>query len=175
MGIWFTSDTHFGHANIIKYCDRPYTSRSEMDEGLIANWNQVVSPNDNIYHLGDFTLGGEEQATAYFSRLNGKISVIPGGHDKQWMSKGEYISKSRHPVEVLSPLETIKVSIFGRSHLVVLCHYSMRVWDHSHYGSWHLYGHSHCGLSAHMKRMDVGIDCWNYFPVSLKQIAEEMV
>ena len=174
MSIWFTSDTHFGHANIIKYCDRPYTSLSEMDESLIENWNKVVRPNDSIYHLGDFTRGGQEEAMAYFSRLNGRIFVVPGGHDKQWMSKGEYISKSGHPVEILSPLETIKMSILGRSHLIVLCHYSMRVWDRSHYGSWHLYGHSHCGLPTHMKSMDVGIDCWNYFLVSLEKVAEKM-
>ena len=176
MSIWFTSDTHFGHANIIRYCDRPYTSPSEMDEALIKNWNQVVSPNDNIYHLGDFTLGGEEQAFAYFSRLNGKISVIPGGHDKKWVAKGEYISKSGNPIVILPPLETIKLHIPGvkRPQLMVLCHYAMRVWNLSHYGSWHLYGHSHCGLPAHLKSMDVGVDCWNYFPVTLEQITKKM-
>ncbi len=176
MSIWFTSDTHFGHANIIRYCDRPYTSLSEMDEGLIKNWNQVVHPNDNIYHLGDFILGGEEQASAYFSRLNGRISVVPGGHDKGWVSKREYVSKSGHPIVILPPLVTVKLNIprVNQSQLMVLCHYAMRVWDRSHYGSWHLYGHSHCGLPAHNKSLDVGIDCWNYFPVSLEKISGEI-
>ena len=174
MSNYFTSDTHFGHANIIKYCDRPYSSLSEMDENLVVNWNKVVRPNDSIYHLGDFTLGREEEARAYFSRLNGKISVIPGGHDKRWVSKGEYISKSGYPVVVLSPLETVKVNISGITQLIVLCHYAMLVWDRSHYGSWHLYGHTHCNLHPLPNSLDVGIDCWNYFPVSLEQVAEEM-
>ena len=176
MSIWFTSDTHFGHANIIQYCDRPYTSLSEMDEVLIANWNQVIQPNDILYHLGDFTLGGQEQATNYFARLNGKISVVPGGHDNKWVSKGIYTSKPGHPIVILPPLVTIKLPIpsVDQHQLVVLCHYAMRVWDRSHYGSWHLYGHSHCGLPPHPNSLDVGVDCWNYFPVSLEQISEEM-
>ncbi len=176
MSIWFTSDTHFGHANIIRYCDRPYSSLSEMDEALVAKWNQVVRPNDIVYHLGDFTLGKQEQAAAHFAHINGRISVIPGGHDKGWVSKGEYISKSGHPVVILPPLVTIKLPVPGvePSQMIVLCHYAMRVWDRSHYGSWHLYGHSHCNLPQHLKSLDVGIDCWNYFPVSLEQVAAQI-
>ena len=171
MSVWFTSDTHFGHANIIKYCDRPYSSLSEMDENLVANWNKVVRPNDILYHLGDFTLGGQEQATAYFSRLNGRISVIPGGHDKKWVSKGEYISKSGHPVVVLPPLLTIKLQASGveSPQIIVLCHYAMRVWDRSHYGSWHLYGHSHCNLPPMPNSLDVGIDCCAYLTIILRK------
>jgi calcineurin-like phosphoesterase family protein len=60
MSIWLTSDTCFGHANVIRYFDRTYTSLVEMDNALVANWNQTVCPNDTLYHLGDFTLGGEE-------------------------------------------------------------------------------------------------------------------
>ena len=176
MTTWFTSDTHFGHANVIRYCDRPYSSLSEMDDVLVANWNQVVRPNDIVYHLGDFTLGGQEQAKAYFARLNGRISVVPGGHDKGWVSKDEYISKSGQPVVILPPLVTIKLQIPGLSgsQIIVLYHYAMRVWDRSHYDSWHLYGHSHCNLPQYSKSLDVGVDCWHYFPVTLGQIAKEM-
>ena len=176
MSTWFTADTHFGHANVIRYCDRPYNSLSEMDNALVANWNQVIRPNNVVYHLGDFTLRGQKQANAYFSRLNGRISVVPGGHDKRWASKKEYRSKSGHPVVILPPLITIKLQIprLSQSQIIVLCHYAMRVWDRSHYGSWHLYGHSHCNLPKHLKSLDVGVDCWNYFPVSLEQVAGEI-
>ncbi len=53
--IWFTSDTHFGHANIIRFCDRPFKDIQEMNERLIANWNAVVRPGDSVYHMGDFS------------------------------------------------------------------------------------------------------------------------
>ena len=55
--VWVTSDTHFNHANIIKYCNRPFSSVEEMNETIIANWNKVVSEDDMVYHLGDFALG----------------------------------------------------------------------------------------------------------------------
>ena len=103
MSIWFTADTHFGHANVIAYCERPYQTVSEMDERLIESWNQAIRPDDMVNHLGDFTLGGQEQAGAYFARLNGKISIVPGGHDKHWISKGKYLSKSGHSAVILPP------------------------------------------------------------------------
>ena len=176
MSVWFTSDTHFGHANIIQFCDRPFSSVSDMDESLVKNWNQVVRPDDTVYHLGDFTLGRQEQAAAYFAHLNGRISVVPGGHDKQWAPKGVFLSKSGHPVVILPPLHTLKLSSAGRDkpHLIVLCHYAMRVWDRSHYGSWHLYGHSHGNLTPLPNSLDVGVDNWDYAPLSLGRVVNEI-
>ena len=72
MATWFTADTHFGHGNVIRYCERPFASVEEMDEVLIENWNYVIRPKDTIYHLGDFTLTGKEKANDYFSSLNGR-------------------------------------------------------------------------------------------------------
>ena len=172
MATWFTADSHFGHANIIRYCKRPFASVQEMDETLIKNWNLVIRHKDTVYHLGDFTLGDQEEANHYFSRLNGILSLIPGGHDKRWIQKGEYSSKSGYPITILPPLNTIKLSIpgLGQPQLVVLCHYSMRVWDRSHYGSWHLYGHSHGNLPPLKNSLDVGVDSWDYQPVSIETI-----
>lgn len=176
MTIWFTADTHFGHNNVIQYCHRPYQSISEMDEQLIKNWNQVVKPDEIIYHLGDFTLLGKEPAEGYLQQLNGKIHVIPGGHDHRWIGKDTYISGSGYPVQIMPPLQTIKVALpdSNESQLIVLCHYSLRVWDRSHYGSWHLYGHSHGGLPSLENSRDVGVDCWDYCPVSLEDINREI-
>jgi calcineurin-like phosphoesterase family protein len=175
MTIFFTADTHFGHENVIRFCNRPYSSASEMDKKLIENWNQSVDPNDIIYHLGDFTLLGKKQAKDYFQQLNGRIHVIPGGHDRRWIGKGTYRSGSGHTVSILPPLHTIKVSLpdSGQPQLIVLCHYSLRVWDRSHYGSWHLYGHSHGNLPPLENSLDVGVDCWDYSPVSLENINRE--
>lgn len=176
MKTWFTADTHFGHENVIRYCNRPFASASEMDERLIENWNQAVGPDDIIYHLGDFTLAGKKMARKYFQRLNGKIQVVPGGHDKRWLRKGTYHSLPGHSVSILPPLQTIKVSLpdTDQPQLIVLCHYSLRVWDRSHYGSWHLYGHSHGNLPPLEGSLDMGVDCWDYRPVSLETINREL-
>src|SRR5262245_45539090 len=85
--IFFTSDTHFGHTNILKYCRRPFPDVQAMDEALIARWNATVGPDDVIYHLGDFTLDGEAFARRILFRLNGQIRVLgyPWHHDKRWL------------------------------------------------------------------------------------------
>jgi len=177
MTTWFTADTHFGHTNVIRYCDRPFDSVQAMDETLIENWNQVVGPKDTVYHLGDFTLGGQQKGAQYFARLKGRIALVPGGHDKRWILQGEYCSKSGYSVKILPPLVTIKLPISGleKRQLVVLCHYSMRVWDRSHYGSWHLYGHSHGNLPPIQNSLDVGVDCWDYQPVSIETISNAIL
>jgi len=176
MTIWFTADTHFGHTNVIKYCERPFSSVTDMDEALAENWNRAVNTNDTVYHLGDFTLAGKNVASVYFQRLNGKIYVVPGGHDNKWLGKDEYFTKSGHPVIILPPLYTLKTSLPEVEHpqLIVLCHYAMRVWDRSHYGSWHLYGHSHGNLSPVENSLDVGVDCWEYQPISLATVCRKI-
>lgn len=77
--IWVTSDTH--HANIIKYCNRPFSSVEEMNETIIENWNKVVSKGDIVYHLGDFALGDKSLIPDFIRRLTGHISFIMGNHD----------------------------------------------------------------------------------------------
>lgn len=81
MKTFIIADTHFGHSNIIKYCNRPFTNVEDMDNQLIKNWNNAVSKNDAVYHLGDFALGNIEKITEYRSKLNGKIFLIMGNHD----------------------------------------------------------------------------------------------
>ena len=80
--IWFTSDTHFYHQNIIKYCNRPWATAEEMTEGMIARWNSVVGENDKVFHLGDFSFGNRAKVEAAFKRLNGKIDLVMGNHDR---------------------------------------------------------------------------------------------
>jgi calcineurin-like phosphoesterase family protein len=79
--IFFTSDTHFNHANIIEYCKRPFKDIIHMNESMIENWNRVVSPRDIVYHLGDFAMGDKSKIPSILSRLNGHIILICGNHD----------------------------------------------------------------------------------------------
>lgn len=81
MKYFVISDTHFSHSNIIKYCNRPFASTEEMDEILIKNWNETVSNNDIIIHLGDIGLGKKEYIESIIKRLNGKKMLIKGNHD----------------------------------------------------------------------------------------------
>jgi len=159
--IWFTSDTHFNHKNIIKYCKRPFASVEEMNETLIQNWNNVVSNKDTIYHLGDFCFG---VPYPFLGRLNGKIKIISGSHD--------FIVKDNHLC--YGNLLEIEVNILNKNQLIVLCHYSMRSWNKSHYGSWHLYGHHHGGLAPHGLSFDVGVDTNDFYPYSLDEVARKI-
>lgn len=82
MNIWFISDTHFGHENIIKYENRPFTDTKEMDNFLIKNWNSVVKNGDKVFHLGDLVFKGDKiKSTELIVKLNGDITLIKGNHD----------------------------------------------------------------------------------------------
>jgi calcineurin-like phosphoesterase family protein len=175
--IWFIADTHFGHKNIIKYCNRPFSCVEEMDEIMIYNWNSVVKRDDIVFHLGDFIWDGEKDVRKYFSKLSGQIKIIPGSHDKfirSWFSYNtyiEYYSKSGYFIRLLSPIHEIQKK---KEYFIVMCHYCMRVWNKSHYNSYHLYGHSHGMLESVGKSMDVGVDCNNFTPVSLEDVLKIM-
>jgi len=71
--VFFTSDTHFNHVNIIKYCSRPFSSVEEMNREMIARWNSVVGPEDTVFHLGDFAMGYSTEWPSFLSQLNFKI------------------------------------------------------------------------------------------------------
>jgi len=155
---WFTADTHFGHANLVyKIKDRPFSSIEEMDETLISNWNSVVKPGDLVYHLGDFSW---PDCSLYVDRLNGNIQLIKGNHDRQkdkdydmffnWV--GDYK----------------KIRIDGQK--LILFHYPIRSWNAKHWGSWHLFGHTHNSILPELGSCDVGVDCWDFFPVSYEQL-----
>lgn len=81
MKIYVTSDTHFNHANIIKYCNRPFKNIDEMNEMIIEKWNKIVDKDDIVYHLGDFGFGSKESLQEIFNRLNEKKYLIMGNHD----------------------------------------------------------------------------------------------
>ena len=187
MDIWFTGDTHFSHANIIKYCNRPWQKpydfdeegnwvshfraqerANEMNEAIITNWNSVVKKGDTVYHLGDFAFGKfQSDFDKVFNRLNGQIIFIEGNHDSL-ASKHTGRFAGYHS----SGLYTTKINGVQ----VVMCHYAMRVWDKSHYGAYHLYGHSHGSLpdDPNARSFDVGVDCHNFFPISWDTVVKIM-
>jgi calcineurin-like phosphoesterase family protein len=164
---WFTSDTHFGHANILKYDSRPFATIEEHDESLIERWNAVVSSGDVVYHLGDVAWHSRISMPIdmLLARLHGTKILILGNHDAGPVEKAKGWAK-------VTPY--LEISEGGQK--IVLFHYRMVVWNRSHHGSWALHGHSHGTLPVNLqaKTFDVGTMCWEYRPISFDEVAEEM-
>jgi calcineurin-like phosphoesterase family protein len=159
MSTLFTSDTHFSHANIIRYCNRPFTDADHMDTVMVDRWNEVVKQGDTVWHLGDFSMRNSEIATRIRQRLNGKINLIWGNHDSNQVRNLPIWASSQPYAEI---------NLDGSK--LVLLHYAMKVWNRSHHGAIHLYGHSHNMLPADSGSCDVGVDAWDFRPVTLAQI-----
>ena len=131
--IWFTADFHLNHSNILRYCNRPFPDVEEMNQGILGQINRCVKTNDILYFLGDFCMGSKARAAEFRRQIHCKmIFALPGNHDEQ----ARKLTQEFRWLDNLS-----EISISGQR--IVLCHYAMRVWNHSSHGAWHLYGHSH--------------------------------
>lgn len=199
--IYFFSDPHFNHKNIIKYCMRPFMNKQEreqmdavcsdsswkasewksqavkaikisddsvekMNTTIIDNINAVVGPKDELWCLGDFSFNRDVQK--FVDRIICKnINLIWGNHDRRSIAPSFRQTHDLHEITVRDR---------GEKQRIVLCHYSMRVWNKSHRGSWHLYGHSHGTLpdDPHSLSFDIGVDCWDFKPLSYDKVKEVM-
>lgn len=174
--IWFTSDTHYFHRNIIEYCNRPFTTVKKMNDTLVNNWNSLVKKSDTVFHLGDFALTKRpENACNLLAELNGYKYLIFGNHDRYLRKDSEFCSMFEETRDLMEINVPDKDAHKGQQR-IVLCHYAMRTWNKAHYGTWQLFGHSHNSLPDDPNSLscDVGVDAWNYTPVSYDQIKEKM-
>lgn len=164
--IFLTADTHFSHANIMKYCMRPFFRVEEMDEAILHNINQMVGAGDTLYHLGDFSFdrysktNGAEKFRAQINCRN--IILITGNHDPHYstgQAKREFASIFSGCYDRMR-LRIDGYDHNGRQREIVLDHYALRVWNKSHHGAWHAYGHSHASLPdcSNSLSTDVGVD-----------------
>lgn len=178
QNIFFTSDTHFWHDNIIKYCNRPFASSEEMNETIIKNWNAVVKPNDIVFHLGDFCFCSAEKFNEIFDRLNGRIYLIIGNHDWKNLKAGMF--KKFEGVYQQMAIRINKRHIY-LNHFPFLCYSgSWRGVD----ATWQLFGHVHSSaanaggldnqrlVNLFPTQYDVGVDNNNYTPVSFEQVSK---
>ena len=155
--VFFTSDTHFWHTNILKYCNRPFKSVEEMNETLILNWNKTVPENGTVFHLGDFCFCGPTKAKEILNQLNGQIILVKGNHD--------YDSTLKLFDEVYPQLH---INIENKS--IYLNHFPFASFPDN---CFQLFGHIHSNSGIYSKNQyDVGVDNNNYKPVSWKQIEE---
>jgi calcineurin-like phosphoesterase family protein len=155
---FFTSDTHFSDHRTLNIQKRPFTSTSEMNDLMIRRWNEVVGPDDEVWHLGDFARRADD-AAGLLAQLAGRKHLIVGNNDppgvqdcEGWASVGHYAELSEAGV----PL--------------VLCHYPFRTWNGQHRGALNLHGHSHGRLKPMPRQHDVGVDVRQWRPVTLPEI-----
>lgn len=172
QNIFFTSDLHLDHKNIIEYCERPFPSIEDMNLTIETGWNNTISNKDIVFILGDFCFGSKLTWRSYLDNFNGVKYFIEGNHDKN-TTKDKF-------VEVTSMRN---IMIEGDDEIpegqrMTLCHYPMLSWYQSHRGAWQLYGHVHGAFSrkgADMSRttpnqLDVGVDVHNFTPLSYHQV-----
>ena len=162
--IFFTADSHFGHARIIPLCQRPFADVTEMDETMIRRWNEVVSPDDEVWHLGDFAFYRDARAESVFWRLNGRKSLIIGNHDED---NAAVLALPWQRVE-----KYVLVKVEGEP--VFLCHYPMLSWPKFSKGAIHLYGHMHGLFAATRSAADMGVDVWDFRPQSMEAIRRRL-
>ena len=185
---FFTSDTHFGHANIIKYCDRPFRDVPHMNEVLIENWNRVVGPDDEVFHLGDVALGPWDQWDGLLSRLNGFKTLVIGNHDRIFAGESEKKRERFYPhYAEWFDVMTDKVENFRLSDgtMVNMSHFPYDGDSHGEdrYNEFRLpdegktliHGHTHLNQivsrsEAGTLQVHVGMDAFDYHPVSEEQV-----
>ncbi len=160
MTVFFTSDTHFGHAGALALYRRPFASVAEMDAAMLERWNARVGPEDQVWHLGDFALRrSAAEMEALLARLHGRKHLVTGNND------GPATTALRGWSSV-QPYAELMLDGTG----LVLCHYAFRSWRNSTRGWLNLHGHSHGRLKPLPRQFDVGVDAREFRPVTLAEL-----
>lgn len=169
MAFWITSDLHFGHTNIMKFCPdtRQHDSVQDMNEYIVQEWNRKVQPDDTTYILGDVAFCHHDVAIGFMNRLNGKKILIEGNHDSKLLKMESF----RDCFSEIHKYHEIKIN--GTT--VVMFHYPITEWNRMHHGSVHLYGHLHNSLSGLEKyrARNVGMDTTGEVVVKLEDIVND--
>jgi calcineurin-like phosphoesterase family protein len=168
---FFTSDHHFGHTNILKFCNRPFESIEEMNETLIHKWNEKISPDDEVYYLGDFAMTKDNALVAsILDRLHGTKYLIVGNHEGAALNHRKRFKwiKDYHELKVQDADAQNGVQT------IILFHYALREWHGDFRGTWHLYGHSHGTLPDIEEQLafDIGVDCHHFYPLSYQEVKQ---
>jgi calcineurin-like phosphoesterase family protein len=157
MSVFFTSDTHFGDHRVLNIESRPFHSLNEMNETMITRWNDRVSAEDEIWHLGDFA-SGLKVAQGILPKLIGRKHLVIGNNDREEVRRLEWSSVQAYA----------ELRVDGT--MIVLCHYPFRTWNGMHLGSVNLHGHSHGRLAPLKHQFDVGVDAREFAPIRLGEL-----
>lgn len=176
---YFTSDLHFAHTNIIKYTNRPYESVEEMNLDLIRRWNDRVTPDDEVWVLGDFAMGKLADSLPLALQLNGHKILIPGNHDRCWVGHtrgAEWVEKYEAVGFILRPSTMHpydwKEVLFDHFPYTGDSSEDDRYIEYRHVdtGKWLLHGHVHNLWRQSGRQINVGIDAWGGYPVSAEEL-----
>jgi calcineurin-like phosphoesterase family protein len=160
MTVYFTSDHHFGHSAARTFYRRPFSSVAEMDQAMMDRWNAVISPEDEVWHLGDFAVHQSAERVAHLlATLHGRKHLVVGNND-------DAVVTGRTRCRSVQPYAELQVD--GKK--LVLCHYPFRSWRDMGKGSVNLHGHSHGRLKALPRQFDVGVEGQDLRPVRLADI-----
>ena len=173
--VFFTSDLHLGHENVLRLCGRPFGDVEEMDNAIIRNWNQKVKKRDTVYILGD-VVWDKRRVAPLMESLAGKKILIMGNHDTPWAKK----EAIRPLFEEVVPYLEIRLEGFP----VTLCHYPMLEWkgsreDPPHRIGFHIHGHIHnrvadeyTPLYRQFNALNAGVDINGFSPVTFEELME---
>lgn len=157
--IWVISDTHFGHRNTIEYCDRPFKNTNEMDIQMLGRWNEVVKPEDKVYHLGDVYIGGgRNYIEAILKRLNGHKRLILGNHDS---GKDQILQKYFEKIDVWRHFKE-----FG----LLLTHVPVHESTLNSKTPMNIHGHIHQNKSPTEHHRCVCVEHINYRPINIEEL-----
>lgn len=180
--VFFTSDQHFGHARIIEYCNRPFADVHDMNKQLTERFNDTVGEGDLTYHLGDFAF--DRDPRKYLQRLNGAHILVAGNHDACHIRRSRYLKSVRmyekagfwevHPYWISMTIESL-----GE---VLLTHMPPSFFEPDRYAEWRMndwtgrriHGHVHEKWKSRKNHVNVGVDQWNFAPITLEQVVDEM-
>lgn len=184
QNIFFISDLHVGHKNVLKFDKRPFVDTDEMHTEMIKRWNSVVGDDDIVYYLGDLAFARDELTKWFIYSLNGKIHFILGNHDKMKdiVKLGRWESVHEYGTEInVKDDDSIGSRGSNGYQRIIMSHYPIFSWNKAHYGSWHLHGHCHGSLMVSQqdyykrKVMDVGCNVIDYTPISYEEVKGIMV
>jgi len=183
MSVWFTADLHFGHGNVIDYSGRPFADAAEMDDALIERWNAVVDPADTVWVLGDVALGRIADTLPLVDLLNGHKLLLAGNHDRCWAGHGSRADgwTERYLDAGFAEIHQGTRRFEIDEQRVLACHFPYRGDSHDHdryveqrpvdTGEWLLHGHVHERWRQRGRMINVGVDVWDYRPVSEAELA----
>ncbi len=188
---WFTSDQHYGHSNVMRFCNRPWDDVKDMNQAITDNWNEVVGENDVVFMLGDFYWKKDPwEVKKKLDELKaGHIFILLGNHDE----KEQFSKVNNKHIELIS--DTAMVFISGidedkpsREHEFLLSHFPLATWPHFQRGTINLHGHIHSGPRTKVDidrpgfdlflkpglTWDVGVDNNNFYPVEIRDILTKL-